>query len=415
MHPLLKGTTKPDNNLKSSMKGVYMRGEAGSRGKDVRSDAWVCFEPTDDGKQELNLKSKVQSMYGESTEKLIRDMMTFFGFDSYHIEIEDQGALPFVLMARIEVAIKRALPDTKKEYIPSYASLKTYTSKRDRLRRSRLYLPGNSPKFFINAGLHKPDGIILDLEDSVSPSEKDAARILVRNALCSIDFLGAERMIRINQGELGMLDIDMLIQHNVDLVLIPKVEEPDDVIRVDEAIKGIVPDKEVFIMPIIESCKGVENAYHIGISTNSVVALAIGLEDYTADLGTQRTEEGGESIVSRCRVVNAAKAAGVQGIDTVYSDVGNMLGLLEDVRLAKSLGFEGKGCIHPRQIPVVHQGFAPEQQELDKALKIVDAFKKATEMGLGVVSLGTKMIDPPVVKRALRTVELARLSGLLME
>jgi citrate lyase subunit beta/citryl-CoA lyase len=168
-------------------------------------------------------------------------------------------------------------------------------------------------------------------------------------------------------------------------------------------------------MPIVESALGAFRAYEIASASPNVVALTIGLEDYTADIGTQRTNEGRESFWARCQVVNAARAARVQPIDTVFSDVADEEGLLASVLEAKSLGFDGKGCIHPRQIEVIHRGFAPSAAEVEKAKRIVQAFEKAEAEGLGVVSLGSKMIDPPVVKRALRTVELAVASGILAE
>ncbi|OGU55112.1 MAG: citrate lyase ACP [Ignavibacteria bacterium RBG_13_36_8] len=285
------------------------------------------------------------------------------------------------------------------------------------MRRSRLYLPGNEPKFFSNAGLHKPDGIILDLEDSVAPSEKDSAQLLVRNALRSVDFYGSERMVRINQIPKGLDDLKFIVPHNVHVILIPKVESPEQIHLVDEEVqklkKAFKVKNEIYYMPIIESALGVIKAYEIAIASKNICALAIGLEDYTADIGTQRTNEGRESFYVRCTIVNAAKAAGIQPIDTVFSDVSDMDALRESVIEAKGLGFEGKGCIHPRQIEVIHKAFAPTEAEIDKAKKIVLAFEDAEKKGLGVVSLGSKMIDPPVVKRAQRIIELAMVNELL--
>ncbi|MBN2237636.1 MAG: HpcH/HpaI aldolase/citrate lyase family protein, partial [Bacteroidales bacterium] len=142
-------------------------------------------------------------------------------------------------------------------------------------------------------------------------------------------------------------------------------------------------------------------------ATKSVASLAIGLEDYTADLGVRRTAEATESFYARTALVNAAVAAGVQAIDSVFSDVSDMEGLKKNVQVSKSLGFNGMGCIHPRQIRVIHENFAPDQMEIEKAQKIYLAFLKAKEKGLGVVSLGTKMIDAPVVKRAEKVIQLA--------
>jgi citrate lyase subunit beta/citryl-CoA lyase len=301
------------------------------------------------------------------------------------------------------------------EFLPEFADHARYPTQRDRFRRSRLYLPGNEPKFMLNAGLHGPDGVILDLEDSVAPAVKDEARLMVRNALRTIDFQGSERMVRINQGRRGLEDLDYIVPHNLHVVVIPKVESAEQVKAVDrhiqEILRGRGVDRPVFLIPLVESALGAIQAYEIATASPNICALTIGLEDYTADLGTQRTNEGRESFWARCQVVNAARAAGVQPLDTVFSDVGDMEGLKASVLEAKSLGFEGKGCIHPRQIRPIHEAFAPAPAELEKARKIVAAFQEAEAKGLGVVSLGTKMIDPPVVKRALRLVKLAEAIG----
>ena len=196
------------------------------------------------------------------------------------------------------------------------------------------------------------------------------------------------------------------------MVLLPKCEHGSQVVEVVERIEAILKthkqEREIFLMPIIESALGVENAFEIASASDSVVAMAIGLEDYTADLGVKRTEAGGESLYARTRLVNACKAAGIQPIDSVYSDVENMEGLLQNVETSRSLGFEGMGCIHPRQVPVIRQAFVPTEDEIEKASRIVEAFEEAEARGAGVVALGSKMIDPPVVKRAQRTLDLAQ-------
>jgi citrate lyase subunit beta/citryl-CoA lyase len=197
------------------------------------------------------------------------------------------------------------------------------------------------------------------------------------------------------------------------LILLPKCEHASQVEKVAERIQSILKshdqNREIYLMPIIESALGVENAFEIASASDTVVALAIGLEDYTADLGVRRTQSGQESLYARTRLVNACKAAGIQPIDSVYSDVANMEGLRNNVETSRALGFEGMGCIHPRQVPVIHEAFRPTAEEIEKATRIVEAFKEAEAHGSGVVALGSKMIDPPVVKRALKTLELARL------
>lgn len=382
----------------------------GNKGKTVRSDCFITLELKDSGGLDILLESKVEVMYGIANRKLATDVLNFFGIKNAILKIEDSGALPLVLTARIEAAIKKLI-SSEKEYLPEMLPENKYNTSRDHNRFSRLYLPGNSPSLMINAGIHHPDGIILDLEDAVAPDKKDEARYLVRNALRGIDFYGAERMVRINQGERGLDDLEWLIPHNVNLILLPKCENPEQIKdinkRIDTISKKAKRQDPVWIMPIIESALGVMNAFAIAGAAENVVSLAIGLEDYTADLGTRRTKEGTESFFARSMVVNAARAAGIQPIDSVFSDVGDMEGLKQNVLMSKALGFDGMGCIHPRQIHVIHDNFAPSGDEIEKAKKIVAAYHKATEQGLGVVSLGTKMIDPPVVKRALNTINLA--------
>jgi citrate lyase subunit beta / citryl-CoA lyase len=383
---------------------------AGNSGPKVRSDCAVALELKSTGGINIDLTSKVKVLYGESIKKLIVEILDFFGVKHASIKIDDSGALPFVIAARLESAVKQLIV-TDLEFLPEFLKENNYSSIRDRFRFSRLYLPGNNPGLMINAGLHSAEGIILDLEDSVAPEKKDEARILVRNALRQINFLGAERMVRINQGKRGLKDLHSVIPHNVNLVLIPKCESPEYITQVEEEITAIKKkfkiQNQVFLMPIIESALGIENSFDIARGSENVVALAIGLEDYTADLGVTRTIEGTESFYARTRLVVAAKAAGIQAIDSVFSDVADMEALRQNVKVSKSLGFEGMGCIHPRQIPVIRQGFTPDESEIGRSKKIVLAFETARKSGLGVVALGSKMIDPPVVARAQKIIDLA--------
>jgi citrate lyase subunit beta/citryl-CoA lyase len=382
---------------------------AGNKGKGVRSDCHVTLELTATGGRDIAVESKVQVMYGRDILRQANEMLDFFGIENVKLLIEDSGALPYVIAARVEAAVNLVKPGMKEFLLPMLPENLYHTAK-DKNRFSRLYLPGNTPSLAINAGIHKPDGIILDLEDAVAPARKFEARYLVRNALRSIDFYGAERMVRINQVPAGLNDLEFVIPHNVNLILVPKCESAEQVRTVNEKIAEIKAKsgtaQHIWLMPIIESALGVMKALEIAQS-EKVVALAIGLEDYTADLGVRRTQEGTESFFARSMVVNACKAAGIQAIDSVYSDVANMEGLKDNVLRSKALGFDGMGCIHPRQIRVIHENFAPDADEIEKAKKIVNAFMEASEKGLGVVSLGTKMIDQPVVKRAQKVIDLA--------
>jgi len=383
---------------------------AGNKGKGVRSDCFIELELKNSGGIQLKMNSKVEVMFGKTNKELLLDILTFFNIDNALVFFEDSGALPFVIAARLEATIK-SLIETEKEYLLDILDENKIPSTKEQHRFSRLYLPGNSPSLMMNAGLHKPNGLILDLEDAVAPDKKHEARFLVRNALRSLNFYGAERMVRINQGDRGLEDLDYVIPHGVNLILAPKVETPEQLNAVNEKIKDIQLKNKlkdpVWLMPIIESAKGVLNAYPIAQANNNISSVAIGLEDYTADLGVRRTTEATESFFARTTIVNASVAAEIQAIDSVFSDVSDMEGLKKNVQVSKSIGFNGMGCIHPRQVRVIHDNFAPDEVEIEKAKRIFLAFLDAKEKGLGVVSLGTKMIDAPVVKRAEKVIQLA--------
>jgi len=390
--------------------------KAGNSGPRVRSDCFVQVELSENGGILFELKSRVASLYKKSITDLVHEVLNYFDIEHAKIEMVDRGALPWVISARLEAAIKQ-LKNSTKEYLPEFNKKNEYDSEKEHNRFTRLYLPGNTPSLFINAGLHKPDAIILDLEDSVAPEKKDEARILVRNALRACDFYGAERMVRINQGKRGIEDLKYVIPHNAHLILIPKTERISMVQKVESEIINLCRSnrifKTTFLMPIIESALGVENAFEIAKASQDIVALAIGLEDYTADIGARRTNEGSESFYARSRIVNAAHAVGVQPIDSVFSDIDNMDALLSNAKQSKGLGFMGMGCIHPRQIAVIKEGFAPLINDIEKAKQIVFAAKKAKKLGLGVVAFGSKMIDAPVVKRHMKEIDLAINMGLL--
>ncbi len=390
--------------------------KAGNSGPKVRSDCEVILEITENKGIEINLNSKVEIMFGNAIRQLCNDVLLHFGIENAKLTMNDTGALPFVQMARIEAAVKEII-DTGKEYLPEIIPGNTSRTLKETPRFSRLYLPGNNPKMMLNAGIHNPEGIILDLEDAVALDRKEEARFLVRNALRQVNFYGAERMVRINQGERGLEDLWYVIPHQVNMLLIPKCESAEYIKQVDEEVEKIKKEHniryQIFYMPIIESALGVEKAYEIATASKNIAAMAIGLEDYTADIGTLRTNEATESFYARTRLVNACKAAKIQPIDSVFSDVSDMEALKENVKVSKNLGFEGMGCIHPRQIAVIQQGFAPEEKEIEKAKKIVKAFVEAEKQGLSAVSVGSKMIDPPVVKRAHKVIDLAINFGLL--
>src|SRR5579864_5348704 len=390
-------------------------GKAGHWGVEIRSDLHVRIEPREYGGIDIELESRVKPYYGDSIRRQAEDVLEALGLQHARVQIHDEGALPFVIAARIETAVRRAGLGEGTRVLPDKVALPE-PSPRDRVRRSRLYLPGSEPKYFINAALHGADGIILDLEDSVHFNEKDSARLLVRNALRAVDFQTCERMVRINQFPLGLDDLEEIVPESPDLILIPKVEAPGQVIEASQKIAEVKVNygitRPIWLMPILESALGIEKAYEIATASREIAAVTIGLEDYTADLNVVKTPSGTESLFARQRMVNAAHAAGVQANDSVFGDVSDMEGLRAWALNSRAMGFEGMGCVHPQQISVIHQAFAPTPVEIEKAQKIVAAYQEAQQKGLGVVSLGSKMIDPPVVERALKLMARAQAMGL---
>lgn len=391
--------------------------KAGNSGPKVKSDCLVTLQVKEKDGIQINLKSKVKIYFEDHLMQLITKALENAGIKNCEIEIEDSGALDYVILARIESVVNQAL---KKDIalLPE-KNERNVTITKESFRRSRLYLPGNTPKFFFNAGLYESDGIILDLEDSVAPEKKDEARVLVRNAIIAGEYYNSEIMVRINQLPLGLKDLEYVVPFGVDTILLPKCESAEQVVDVEKKIEELKAkhqvEKEIFIMPIIESAMGVITSFEIATASANNIALTIGLEDYTADIGVERTVEGKESEFARNMLVNAAKAAGILAIDSVFSDVEDMEALYKTAKASKAMGFDGMGCIHPRQIEVIHRAFSPTEKELEKAKKVIAAFNIAKKEGKGVVSLNSKMIDPPVVKRAETVIKMAIRNKMLDE
>lgn len=284
-----------------------------------------------------------------------------------------------------------------------------------------MFVPGNNPAMMQDAYIYGPDSIMLDLEDSVSMAEKDTARLLVYNALKTIDYGDTEMVVRINplNTPYGKKDIEAVVKAGVHVIRMPKTETAEEVIEVEREIERV--EKELGcvgrtqIMAAIESALGVVNAYAIATASKRMMGIALGAEDYCANLKTQRSKDGAELALARETIVVAARAAGIDALDTVYSNLNDMETFRREVEFIKTLGFDGKSIINPRQIEVVNEVFTPKQKDIDKALAIIAAIKEAEKKGSGVIALNGKMIDKPVVTRAQRTVELAIASGVLKE
>ena len=284
-----------------------------------------------------------------------------------------------------------------------------------------MFVPGNNPGMMADAHIYGPDSIMLDLEDSVTMAEKDAARLLVHNALKSIDYGTTEMVVRINplSTPYGRKDVEAVVKAGVDVIRMPKTETAQEVRELEEEILKVETEigrvGETKIMAAIESALGIVNAYEIATASKRMMGIALGAEDYSANLKTNRTPGGAELLLARETIVVAARAAGIACFDTVYSNLDDMETFRREVELIKTLGFDGKSIINPRQIEVVNEVFTPTEKEITKARAVVAAIKEAQAKGSGVISLNGKMVDRPVVLRAERTIALAVAAGVISE
>ena len=283
-----------------------------------------------------------------------------------------------------------------------------------RLRRSMMFVPGNNPGMIKDAGIFGADCIMFDLEDSVAMTEKDAARFLVYNALTTLDYGKTEIVVRINDlsSGLGIEDLEAIVRAQPDVIRLPKTENAQDVIDCEKEIERIereagIPVGTTGMMAAIETAGGVLNAYEIAHSSKRLIGIALGAEDYVTDLKTTRSDDGTELFFARGMILNAARSAGIDALDTVYSDVNNEEGFIREATLIKKMGFSGKSIINPRQIAPLHEIFMPREKDLKKARAVMEAIREANERGSGVASLNGKMIDRPVVLRAQYLLELA--------
>ena len=287
------------------------------------------------------------------------------------------------------------------------------------MRRSMLFLPGNAPKMIINGNYLGADAVIFDLEDAVAPDQKDAARLLVRNVLRTLEFDRVETIVRINSVDTDFWkkDLETILPLKPTLIMPPKTSTAQDVLTVD-AYMSELEDKlgyarnTVKLIPLIETALGLENAFQIAAASKRVAALFLGAEDLTADLRCKRTKESEEIAYARGRMVAAARAAGVDVYDTPFTDVNDDEGIRIDTEKAKALGFTGKASISPRHVEVINSVFSPTAKEIDYAYEVMDAIALAKSQGKGAIALHGKMIDAPIVARAQRTIDMAKALGL---
>ncbi len=283
-----------------------------------------------------------------------------------------------------------------------------------KIRRTRLYIPGNNPAMIRNAPLFGADQVIFDLEDGVAINQKDSARILVRNALKSLNFGETEVTVRINPlgTEFFEDDLKEIIPTKPYAIVLPKAETHKQILQICDKIAAFeerngMPIGTIKLAPIIESALGVLQAEQIALASDRIVGISPGGEDLTADLGAERTIEGEELLYIRSKLLLAARGAGVQVYDTVYTNVRDNVGLLLQTKKIIRLGYDGKACIHPSQIELIHKSFMPTEAQIERAERIIGAYKIAQEQGVGVICVDNKMIDVPVVKRSERILKRA--------
>ena len=286
-----------------------------------------------------------------------------------------------------------------------------------KLRRSMLFMPGSNPAMLSTAFVFKPDSIMFDLEDAVALREKDAARILVFHALQHPLYRGIETVVRINPLDtpFGLDDLEAAVRGGVDIVRLPKTDSANDVHRLETEVERIEracgrPVGSTQLMAAIESASGVVNAVSIATSSQRLMGIALAGFDYVMDMQTERGD-GSELFYARCAVLHAARFAKIDAFDVVFPDVNDDQGFLKEVDLIRRMGFNGKSLINPRQIELLHNAYAPTEEDVDHARRVVAAADKAEREGLGVIALNGKMIDAPIVNHARRVIQNAAASG----
>ena len=287
-----------------------------------------------------------------------------------------------------------------------------------KLRRSMLFLPGSSAAMLSTAFIYKPDSIMFDLEDAGSLKEKDSARLLVFHALQHPMYKDIETVVRINplNTPFGLKDLEAAVRAGVDVIRLPKTDTPEDIYQLEREIVRIeescgLPVGSTQLMAAIESAVGVINAVAIARSSQRLMGIALAAFDYVMDMQTERGD-GTELFYARCAVLHAARGAGIDAFDVVYADINDEAGFLKEVDLIKRMGFNGKSLINPRQIEILHNAYAPTQEEVDYAERVIAAAEEGERSGLGVISLNGKMIDAPIINHARVVIERKNASGI---
>lgn len=289
---------------------------------------------------------------------------------------------------------------------------------RTRLRRTMMFVPANNPKMINAADIYGADSIMFDVEDAVAITEKDTARILISNALKTLKFK-SEKVVRINhptQTPYGMDDLAVILPAKPDMIRLPKLEDMEELEIVANEIEKAekeygFEEGSITIIAAIESVKGLYNVRQMSKHPR-MTAIALGAEDFIANIKTQRTKTGVELYYARSEILMAARDAEIQCFDTVFSDVNDMEGFANEVTLIRDMGFDGKSVVHPKQIKVVNELFTPTEKQIKHAVKVLKSFDDATKNNKGVIAVDGKMIDGPIVVRAERVVAQAKAAGI---
>ncbi len=265
--------------------------------------------------------------------------------------------------------------------------------------KSMLFMPGNNPGMLCSSSILGADAVIIDLEDAVSAGEKDAARILVREYLSNFDKSSTEVLVRINPTDTPYFydDVEMLVNMEIDSIMLPKASV-ESVKEIDKLLSEKNSNLKVFAL--IETAMGVEDSLNILSASDRVIGVLLGAEDLTLDLGAERTKASEEIRYSRQKIVAVSKALDIQAIDTPFTDTDDMEGLKKDAEFAKAMGMTGKAAISPRHVMTINDVFSPTDKEVEHAVRVCEGAIDAKEKGLGAWSLDGKMVDAPIIKRA---------------
>ena len=403
-----------------------------------KGDCRVTVEEGEEGIQ-LMLTSSVIGQYEKQIRRIIFKTLEHMGIENLKIRVEDKGALDCILQARVEGAVyrmwgqKENIPwqelDWKQEERNRKKSVEVQKEQEEtqesaenktRLRRTMMFVNAQKPTLLKDPWIYGEDCVILDLEDGVAEGQKDVARFTLFHTLREMDYGDCERVVRINGLDTPYWkeDIRCAVAGGCDGIRIPKTESAEDVQRVEKEIESA--EKEfgrqqgsVLIMAAVESARGVVKALEICEASKRLFGIALSGGDYTRDLHTHITGTGVELQGARENLVIAARAAGVQCFDTVYTNLEDQEGFQKETQTIHLMGFDGKSIIHPGQIHLVHEIFTPTEKEIVFAGKVVREIEEKRAEGIGVFTVDGKMIDIAFYDGAKRVLKLAKAAGVL--